>query len=146
MTLINKLYEFNVPIKDLLQIYYLYIRSILEQSCVVWASALTQGEIRQIERVQKVALKNILKEKYHSYEKALQLTNITTLQERRNKLMLSFAKKCSENVETKHMFPKNEKITNTRISEKYKIPHCNTERLRKSAIPSMARILNENDW
>ena len=91
------------------------------------------------------SIEKCTKRKYHSYEQALQLTNITTLQERRNKLRLLFARKCCDNSKTKHMFPQNEKITNTIISEKYKIPHCNTERLRNSAIPSMARILNEND-
>ena len=41
-----------------------YIRSILEQSCTVWNSGLTEENVKDIERVQKSALKLILAEKY----------------------------------------------------------------------------------
>ena len=42
--LLQKLFEFNVPQQDLVTIYILFIRSILEQSCVVWSSSLTLEE------------------------------------------------------------------------------------------------------
>ena len=38
MLILNKLYEFNVPDEDMVNIYVLFLRSILEQSCVVWHS------------------------------------------------------------------------------------------------------------
>ena len=53
MTILRKLFEFNVDIGDLKTIYVLYIRSIVEQSCVVWASSLTAEEEKKIERIQK---------------------------------------------------------------------------------------------
>ena len=34
--ILHKLYSFKVHRKDLVNIYILYIRSVLEQSCVVW--------------------------------------------------------------------------------------------------------------
>ena len=40
------------------------------------------------------------------------------------------------------MFPLNE-TRNTRTKEKYKVIHANTERLKSSAIPQMARQLNQ---
>jgi hypothetical protein len=43
MTILQKLYAFNVPEEELLEIYILYIRSVLESSAVVWHSSLTQG-------------------------------------------------------------------------------------------------------
>ena len=49
--IIRKLFEFNVPVKDLVNIYILFIRSILEQACVVWHSSITEGESEDIERV-----------------------------------------------------------------------------------------------
>ena len=64
--ILKKLYEFNVPTKDLVKIYVLFIRSILEQSCVVWHSSITQEEESDIERVQKVSLRIIMKDKYES--------------------------------------------------------------------------------
>ena len=60
MRLLHKLVQFGVPVVDLIQIYTLYIRSILEQSCQVWHSSLTQENRQDLERVQKNALKIIL--------------------------------------------------------------------------------------
>ena len=54
MLLLHKLYEFQMPIDEMTEIYTLYIRSIIESSAVVWHSSITQGEVLQIERVQKL--------------------------------------------------------------------------------------------
>ena len=55
MMILHKLFEFNVPITDIDNIYNLYIRSVLEQSCVVWHHSITEDESNDLERVQKVA-------------------------------------------------------------------------------------------
>ena len=44
MIILRKLCEFKIPVKDMIQIYILYIRSLVEQSSVVWASSITQQE------------------------------------------------------------------------------------------------------
>ena len=142
MIILRKLFEFNVELKDLLKIYILYIRSIVEQSSVVWASSITEEEKTKLERVQKIALRIILKDKYISYDSALKVTNLSTLEERRTKLMYNFAIKCTKNEKTKHIFPLNDNKT-TRVSEKYKVPFAYTSRLANSAIPCMARLLNK---
>ena len=67
MTILRKLYCFSVPVKDLIQIYITYIRCYLEQTCVVWHSSLTVEDSTKLERVQKVALRIILKEGYTLY-------------------------------------------------------------------------------
>ena len=144
MSLLHKLYEFAVPVKDLVEIYILYIRSVLESSAVVWNSSLTQGQEKELERVQKVALRIILKEQYENYENALSTCSLLTLKERRNALCLSFAKKCIKNSKTSDMFPQNTAYYNTRNSEKYHVTKAKTNRLAKSAIPYMQRLLNEN--
>ena len=71
MTLLQKLYSFNLPVEDLVNIYILYIRSLVEQNVAVWNSIITQEEKEDIERVQKVALRIILKENYADYNNAL---------------------------------------------------------------------------
>ena len=81
---------------------------------------------------------------FKSYSNALDHSSLLTLRERRMKLMLNFAVKCVNNVKTSNMFPTNPPRI-TRSKEKYKVPHANTERLKKSAIPVMARMLNENE-
>ena len=65
---------------------------MLEQSCVVWHSSLTQENSNDLERTQKTFCKFILKEKYKNYENALLQLNLETLKERRNKLSLKFEK------------------------------------------------------
>ena len=82
MTIIRNLYEFDIPKEDLVLIYTMYIRSILEYNSNVWFSSITEEESEDIERVQSVACKIILKEDYISYEQALQNLNLQTLEER----------------------------------------------------------------
>ena len=60
--MLRKLNSFEIPVEDLLNIYVLFIRSRLEQSAVVWHASITQGEEIELERVQKVALRMILRE------------------------------------------------------------------------------------
>ena len=54
MELLRKVAEFTNSIEDKRDIYMLYIRSILEQSCVVWHSSLTEENVLDLERVQKL--------------------------------------------------------------------------------------------
>ena len=94
MCLLRKVASFKPSRNDLKLIYIQYVRSILEQSCVVWHSSLTQENSTNIERVQKNSLRIILKHEYIDYEQALEKLNLETLKERRETLSLKFAKKC----------------------------------------------------
>ena len=47
MLLLNKASKFTSQISDLTTIYKVFIRSILENSCVVWHSSLTEQANRQ---------------------------------------------------------------------------------------------------
>ena len=73
MELLRRISNFNAPIRDLVQIYITYIRSILEQSCVIWHGTLTQDDCDSLERVQKNALRNILNERYIGYANSLHI-------------------------------------------------------------------------
>ena len=121
MSMLHKLYSFSVPVSDLIV-----------------------GQQLEIERVQKVALRIILKDKYESYEQALQQCDLLTLKERRIQLCLSFAKKCVKRERNKDMFPKKEHSRSLRRPEKFVVAHAKNERLKKSAIPYMQRLLNSN--
>ena len=77
---------------DLLHIYKTFIRSRLEYSCVLWHSNLSKTNVTDIERVQKSALKVILKDEYCDYEHALKVLDLESLYERRSRLCLKFAK------------------------------------------------------
>ena len=109
----------------------------------MWGSAITKGESESIERVQKIALKIIYKEKYISYQHALVMSSLPTLHQRRTKLSLRFALRCVNNSKTSNMFKLNPPQV-TRNSEKFFVPHANSERYKHSAIPTMRRQLNEH--
>ena len=60
----------------------LQVRSKLEQSAPVWHSSLTKKNTRDLERVQKCALRIILGEKYSGYKNALKVIKLDSLEER----------------------------------------------------------------
>ena len=128
----------------MLTIYKLFIRSVLEQSSVVWSSSLTHEQTTSLERVQKVALRVIFQSSYKSYDNALKMSNLLTMKERYQNLLLRFAIKCAKNVRTKDMLPMEEPNDRSRFQETYMVPFARKERFLKSAIPTMARMLNDN--
>ena len=105
MQLLRKVAGFCTSKQDLKEIYILFVRSILEQSAVVWHSSLTDENKVSLERVQKSAIRIILGNSYKSYEEGLAKLNIQTLEERREALCLNFARKCLTNEKLKSMFP-----------------------------------------
>ena len=147
MEILRRLSGFNSPVKDMIQTYISYIRSILEQSCVIWHSSLTQEDSEALERVQRNAFRNILKENYESYENALLLLKMDTLFERREKLLFSFGQKCEKLEQTKDLFNRkvNEHQMNHRFEEKYHVLKANTERMRNSTVPYIQRLLNTKE-
>ena len=92
MQLLRKIASFGASQDEKRTIYILYIRNILKQSCVVWSSRLTVDNIKDLERVQKAALKIILNKSFENYELALQKANLETLKKRRENLCLKFSK------------------------------------------------------
>ena len=144
MQILHKLYSFSVSQSDLVEIYILYIRSVLEFNCQVWHFSLTESDAESLERVQKVACKVILKSNYENYDDALSVLGLETLKERRLKLCIKFATKCTRNPKTASMFPLNDKVNyNLRQHESYYVQPARTNRLRDSSIPQMQRALNK---
>ena len=147
MELLRKAAGFTNSQQELKEIYILFIRSILEQSAVVWHSSISIEDKESLERIQKSAIRIILGNKYSSYKNALTKLNLETLDERREVLCLNFAKKCTKHNQLKHMFPLNDKTSEikTRFKEKYKVQFANTERFQRSPIIYMQKLLNENE-
>ena len=69
----------------------------------------------EIERVQKSFLHIALGSNYCSYGEALKVTNMQTLENRRNQLCLTFAKKAAKHKKHEHWFvPVDQSIPATR--------------------------------
>ena len=146
MELLRKVSEFCKSTKDRLHIYKMYVRSVVEQSAVVWHSSLTKGNITTLERVQRVAVKIILEGK-HSYKESLNILNIPTLKERREVLSARFANKCLKNERSRNMFKLNisKSKMQLRYRKKYNEVQSKTNRLFNSAVPYMLRNLNKQN-
>ena len=118
----------------------------MKQSCTIWHSSLTDDNANDLERVQKCALKIILKENYKNYQHALNLLELESLENRREFLCLKFAKKSLKNKKMKSVFIPNIKSheMNTRNQLNFNINNANTTRLQNSPIIYMQRLLNED--
>ena len=117
-------------------IYTSYVRSILEQSCPIWHSSLTQEDSDDLEEVQKSAMRIILQDDYTNYEEGLEYVMLAKLSDMREKLSLKFAQNCTRNELVSDLFP----LNNMRNKEKYKVTFANTDRLKNSAVPYLQRL------
>ena len=105
MQILNRAAGFTSNIEDLKSIYLIYVRSVVEQSAVVWHSSLTYKNRRDLERVQRCAVRVILKNNYKGYKSGLKTLRIQTLKKRREMLCLKFAKNCLKDEKLKKFFP-----------------------------------------
>ena len=136
--------KLDLDIFTLFDAYKKEVRSILELAVPVWHSSLTKKQSQDIERVKKIAFKILLGPCYVSYKQACHYLFTQTLEERRTKLCLKFARK---NLKSENsMFTKDVKRLNTRqptrVVKEYK---CRTARYYKSSIPYLARLLNTDN-
>ena len=134
--------------QDIVYLYKMFIRSVLEFSAVVWHSSMSQNNVSDIERKQKSALKVILKERYTDYKSALKELNFESLSKRREILCLRFAKKSLKLQNFKNLFPLNninKHCMRMRKKKKFLEKHANTDRYKKSSILYMHRLLNHED-
>ena len=148
--LLRNLVSYDIPKKDLLHIYTMYVRSVIEQSSVVWGSSITESEKSALERIQKCSLRLIynsnkhrLAEGYVPYSELLTRSGLSCLNTRREKLMQKFSDRCIQNQKTQHMFPENPNYMSKRRPERFKVPFSYHQRLAKSAIPTMVDYLNK---
>ena len=146
MKILHTAAKFTSNISDLKIIYKTYIRSVLEYGANVWHSGLTNQNKNDIERLQKSSLKIILKNNYVNYKNALKFMNMDSLEKRREKLNLNFAKKCLKIDKMKVLFPMSSKNheMKTRDIKKYKVNKAKKERRKNSSVIYMQKLLNDN--
>ena len=85
---------------DLKSIYLTFIRSVLEQSTVT----AHEHNKKDIERVQRAAVRVIMGNDYTTYKDGLKDLKIETLEKRREFLCLKFAKNCIKSEKVKDLF------------------------------------------
>ena len=94
----------------------------------MWHSSLTEKNRKDLERVQKSAVKIMLKNNYTNYEEALKILNLESLDDRRSRLCLKFAKNCLKHDRMKKLFPlaSNDHKMKKRSAEKFKVHFAHT--------------------
>ena len=143
LSLITKLKYVGVRTSDLLDIYILFIRSVVES--VAFHSSLTQQQSNKLEKIQKVCLKVIYGEDYTDYESAMRLSGLQTLSDRRLKRCLDFSLKCLKHEKMRKLFPPNPSYNDrVRSSEPYSVNFASTRSYQMSAIPFCQRLLNKH--
>ena len=121
------------------------MRPVIEYAAQVYHSALTTDQSNRLEALQRLALKIIYGFDV-SYPSAIEMSGLELLSARRDKLCLSFAKKCSINPRYSHWFPLNPTTEyNLRNQKKFKEEFAASERRRRSPLFSMRRLLNEDE-
>ena len=89
----------------------------MELAVPAWNGRITCKEKFQIERVQRCEFHIILGSHYISYENALEVLNLETLEDRRSSLSLNFALKVEKNPKFKPWFKLNPKFQKSRTKQ-----------------------------
>ena len=144
ISMLTKLKYVGVSTPDLVDVFSLFIRSLLEYCCVVWHSTLTQEQSYDIERVQRTALKVILGEEYIDYQTSLSRCGLETLHSRRQKRCLTFGLRSLKHSKHKAMFPPtNQDGLEVRLKNKFHVNFAHKTRYQKSTISYIQNMLNE---
>ena len=119
---------------DLLAIYTVMIRSVLEYGCEVWHPGLTKKLSKELEHIQKRVMRIVFP--HHSYEDSLKSTGLPDLHSRREDICRTFFKKisCSESILHKYLPPKPSSHYNFREKKQFSLPLVRTNRLKNSPI------------
>lgn len=142
--ILRRVLTLNLDIHEMFDIYIKEVRSILELAVPVWHPGLTKQQSLDIERIQKVAFKIILKEKYSNYDMACNWFSAQTLEARRTQLCLKFGRKNLKSENSMFTPIKTNMQTRSRgdLVQEFR---CNTQRFQKSSLPYLAKLINANN-
>ena len=94
--------QHELPRDDLITIFIGYIRPIMEYAAPVWSGGITLNQSDRLERIQKRALRIVLRNDYSTYNDALDICGLKSLQDRRKDLCITFFEK---NITNKSLQP-----------------------------------------
>ena len=141
--ILRRLVKMGASVEDLLDVYVLQIRCVLEYAAPVWQGSISQCEKEDIERVQKTACRIILSSWTISYEQALFTLNLDSLEDRRSKLTLKFALKAEKHPKFRNWFVKRNYPINTRNqTQKYQRINAKHSRYANSPLACLTDTLN----
>ena len=107
MVMLHKFSKFTKNKSHLMHLFKTQVRGCLEYCSTVWHSGLTDSDCKDIERVQRAAMRVIMGKRYEGYEEALKFMKLDSLKERREKMALKFVKKSLRQDGFSKLFPLN---------------------------------------
>ena len=145
MWLLRRLAKLTSDRQELQETYVKQIRPLVELAVPYWGTRITKHEATLIERVQKTALHIIFGDQYTTYIEALNESKLTTLEDRREKLITKFALKTYNNPKFRTWFVNSDpKVIQTRKSTgAIKEVPSRTKRYENSTIPVITKVINK---
>ena len=92
MQLLRKVWSFVSTIPEMVELWKVFCRGILEQTCPLWDSSFTDQNISDLERIHETFVKLILEEGYIRYQQGLDTLNLDSLEKKKKILTLKSAK------------------------------------------------------
>ena len=140
--ILRRLVEMGVSHEHLILTYVTRVCVYLEFNVPLWTFTISKITSKKIERVQRIAVSVILgKEAHRDYFCNLAMLDLEPLQNRRDLICQKFAKKVIKHPTHQNMFKLAEK-SKTRSKRVVIEPYCRTRRYERSALPSLAKVLN----
>ena len=145
MWLLRRMKIMKIDQQIIFDYYMKEIRVLAEQGVAIWNSGLTKGQIKDLEKIQKVALKVILGDGYRTYELALDSFEITPLFERRFELCKNFALKLYQSDRSCDFFSHSTKTVNSRHDQPPLLENLTrTTRAYNAPHNYLTRLVNQN--
>ena len=142
--MLRRLKSLGAPSQVLRDIYKCFILPKLTYASPAWSSSLTVTQQRQLEKVQKRACKIILGTSYTTYDEALPILRLSTLQDHHLHLLKQFGLKLLNNPRHRRMLPPDAPPPTRAVRHHNIIQPIRprTDRYKKSPIPAIVNILN----
>ena len=134
----------NIDPDIIVDFYFKGIRSICEMACQVFHSGLTKNQSKDIEKIQKRALKLILGNQYSCYDEACTLMSAEPLSDRRDTLCVTFMKRTVKGGLHEDIFMPRTGSSMTRSNNNLIREYtCNTQRYFNSPLVYLSRLYNQ---
>ena len=144
MWLLRRMRKLKLEENIVCDYYIKEIRVLAEQAVAIWNSGLTKGQVNDLEKIQKVALKIILGDDYRSYDMACNYFNLKILSERRLDLCTNFAVKLFKSNRSEQFFTRSKRQVETRHEDPVLVKKCDTVRCYNAPHNYLSRLVNQN--
>ena len=145
MWLLRRMKVLNLEPRIILEYYLKEIRVLAEQAVPIWNSGLTKKQVDDLERIQKVALKIILADKYENYPNACKTFDLETMVSRRLTLSTNFAVKLFKSDQCSQFFTLAKQNLNKRHVNKLVVENLSrTKRCFNAPHNYLSRLVNLN--